>query len=66
MEKLKRKILQQTAGISSCALQEADGVIRDVDVTSSYQQFIALKMQEITRDAMTCGMLAANKLEDEL
>ncbi|XP_020158317.1 F-box/LRR-repeat protein At3g03360-like [Aegilops tauschii subsp. strangulata] len=37
----------------------------DFDVVLDFLS-LALKMQEIARDAMTSGMLAANKLEDEL
>ncbi|KAM3411347.1 hypothetical protein ACQJBY_003159 [Aegilops geniculata] len=58
-KKVKRKPLRQAAGVSSSALQEAHDIFGDVD------ELLALRKQELERDAINSGELRGNRLEDE-
>ncbi|KQK05622.1 transcription elongation factor SPT6-like isoform X2 [Brachypodium distachyon] len=58
-KKVKRKPLRQAAGVSSSALQEAHDIFGDVD------ELLALRKQELERDAFNSGELRGNRLEDE-
>ena len=58
-KKVKRKPLRQAAGVSSSALQEAHDIFGDVE------ELLALRKQELERDAINSGELRGNRLEDE-
>ncbi|CAM0954847.1 unnamed protein product [Alopecurus aequalis] len=58
-KKVKRKPLRQAAGVSSSALQEAQDIFGDVE------ELLALRKQELERDAINSGELRGNRLEDE-
>ncbi|KAM0824171.1 hypothetical protein ACQ4PT_070373 [Festuca glaucescens] len=58
-KKVKRKPLRQAAGVSSSALQEAHDIFGDVD------ELLALRKQELERDAINSGEMRGNRLEDE-
>ncbi|KAG8068194.1 hypothetical protein GUJ93_ZPchr0005g15226 [Zizania palustris] len=55
----KGKPRRPAAGVSSSALQEAHDIFGDVD------ELLALRKQELERDAANSGELRGNRLEDE-
>ncbi|WVZ99059.1 hypothetical protein U9M48_044413 [Paspalum notatum var. saurae] len=58
-KKFKKKVPQQAAGVSSSALQEAQDIFGDVD------ELLALRKQELEREAANLGELKGKGLEDE-
>ncbi|XP_062180009.1 transcription elongation factor SPT6 homolog isoform X2 [Phragmites australis] len=58
-KKIKKKLPRQAAGVSSSALQEAHDIFGDVD------DLLALRKQDLEREAANSGDLRGNRLEDE-
>ncbi|XP_008649818.1 transcription elongation factor SPT6 homolog isoform X2 [Zea mays] len=58
-KKFKKKVPRQAAGVSSSALQEAQDIFGDVD------ELLALRKQELEREALNSGELRGARLEDE-
>ncbi|KAJ1271237.1 hypothetical protein BS78_06G113500 [Paspalum vaginatum] len=58
-KKFKKKVPRQAAGVSSSALQEAQDIFGDVD------ELLALRKQELEREAANSGELRGKRLEDE-
>lgn len=58
-KKGKARPRRPAAGVSSSALQEAHDIFGDVD------ELLALRKQELERDAANSGELRGNRLEDE-
>ena len=57
--KFKKKVPRQAAGVSSSALQEAQDIFGDVD------ELLALRKQELEREAANSSELRGTRLEDE-
>lgn len=58
-KKFKKKVPRQAAGVSSSALQEAQDIFGDVD------ELLALRKQELEREAANSGESRGKRLEDE-
>ncbi|CAD6271717.1 unnamed protein product [Miscanthus lutarioriparius] len=58
-KKFKKKVPRQAAGVSSSALQEAQDIFGDVD------ELLALRKQELEREAANSSELRGTRLEDE-
>ncbi|KAG0518636.1 hypothetical protein BDA96_09G193000 [Sorghum bicolor] len=58
-KKYKKKVPRQAAGVSSSALQEAQDIFGDVD------ELLALRKQELEREAANSSELRGARLEDE-
>ncbi|CAD6343409.1 unnamed protein product [Miscanthus lutarioriparius] len=58
-KKFKKKVPRQAAGVSSSALQEAQDIFGDVD------ELLALRKQELEREAANSVELRGARLEDE-